>query len=49
VLHYSVNSNAILGIGGNGRAIECNWGVNHASWKFGGGIEKVVIVEGGKV
>ena len=25
MLHYSVNSNAILGIGGNGRAIGCSW------------------------
>ena len=49
MLHYFVNSNALLGIVGIGRAIECNWGVNHASWKFGGGIEIVVIVEGGKV
>ena len=50
VLHYSINFNAILGIGGNSRAIGCNWGeVNRVSWKFERGIEKVVIVEGGKV
>ena len=49
VLHYSVNSNAILGSWGNGRAIGCNWGVNCDFLKFKGWIEKVVIVEGGKV
>ena len=42
-------TNPNLDTGGNGRAIRSNWGVNCASWKFGGGIEKVVIVEGGKV
>ena len=50
VLYYFVNSNAILGSGGNGRAIGCNWGgVNCDFLKFKGWIEKVVIVEGGKV
>jgi hypothetical protein len=49
VLHYSVNSNTILGSGGNGRAIGCNWGVNRDFLKFRRWIEKVVIVEGGKV
>ena len=49
VLHYSVNSNTILGSGGNGRAIGCNWGVNRDFLKFRGWIEKVVIVEDGKV
>jgi hypothetical protein len=37
VLDESVNYNAILGTGGNGCAIRCNWGVNHAFLKFPGG------------
>jgi hypothetical protein len=49
VLHYSVNSNAILGSGGNSRVIRCNWGVNRDFLKFRGWIEKVVIVKSGKV
>ena len=49
VLHYSVNSNVILGSGSNGCAIGCNWGVNRDFFKFRRWIEKVVIVEGGKV
>ena len=49
VLHYSVNSNMILGLGGNDCAIGCNWGVNRDFLKFRGWIEKVVIVESGKV
>jgi hypothetical protein len=47
--NISVQINPNLETGGNGCAIGCNWGVNRAFWKFGGGIEKVVIVEGGKV
>jgi hypothetical protein len=49
VLDDSINYNAILGTGGNGRAIGSNWGVNREFLKFRGGIEKFVIVEGGKV
>ena len=49
VLHYFVNSNAILGSGDNDRAIGCNWGVNRDFLKFRGWIEKVVIIEGDKV
>jgi hypothetical protein len=45
----SVYFNLILVIGGNGRAIGCNWGVNCDFLKFRGWIEKVVIVEGDKV
>ena len=45
----SVYFNSILAIGGNGRAIGCNWEVNRDFLKFRGWIEKVVIVEGGKV
>ena len=49
VLDDSINYNAILGTGGNVHAIGCNWGVNREFLKFRGGIEKFVIVEGGKV
>ena len=49
VIHFSVGSNGNLDGGGNGHAIESNWGVNCASQKFGGYIEKGVIVHGGKV
>jgi hypothetical protein len=56
VLYYSANSNTILGTGVNGRAIGYNWGgglIVHLGifffWLGGGGIEKGVIVEGGKV
>ena len=49
VLHYFVNSNAILGSRDNDRAIGCNWGVNRDFLKFRGWIEKVVIIEGDKV
>ncbi len=37
VLDDSVNYNTILGTGGSGHAIRCNWGVNRAFFKFGGG------------
>ena len=47
--NISVQINSNLDTGGNSLAIGCNWGVNRTFWKFGGGIEKVVIVEGGKV
>ena len=49
VLDDSINYNAILGTGGNGRAIGCNWGVNRAFFKFRGWIENFVIVESGKM
>ena len=49
MLHYSINFNMILGLGANVRAIGCNWGVNCDFLVFRGWIEKVVIVEGGKV
>ncbi len=39
VLDDSINYNAILGTGGNGHAIGCNWGVNRALLKFGGGLK----------
>ena len=45
----SVYFNSILAIGGNGRAIGCNWEVNRDFLKFRGWIEKVVIVEGDKM
>ena len=37
VLDDSINYNVILGTGGNGHAIGCNWEVNHAFLKFRGG------------
>ena len=49
VIDNSVYYNSILATGGNGRAIGCNWRVNRAFFKFKGEIEKVVIVENGKV
>ena len=49
VFHFSTRFNAILVVEGNGRAIESNWGINRAFQKFGGGIEKEVIVESGKI
>ena len=49
VIDDSVYYNSILATWGNNHAIGCNWGVNHTFFKFRGGIEKVVIIEGGKV
>jgi hypothetical protein len=49
VIDNFVYYNSILATGGNGRVIGCNWRVNRAFFKFRREIEKVVIVEGGKV
>ena len=49
VIDDSFYFNSILDTESNGRAIGCNWGVNRDFLKFRGWIEKVVIVEGGKV
>ena len=49
VLDDSVNYNAILGTGNNGWAIECNWGGQSCIFEVLGGIEKVMVVESGKV
>jgi hypothetical protein len=52
VIDNSFYYNSILVTGGNGRAIGCNWGggsIVHFLSLGGGGIEKLVIVEGGKV
>jgi hypothetical protein len=49
VFYLSIHFNAILVVEGNDRAIKFNWEVNCAFQKFGGWIEKEVIVEGGKV
>ena len=49
MFHCSVCSNGDFEGGGNGRAIESNWGINRASRKFWGDIEKEVIVQGSKV
>ena len=48
LFHFSVGSNGNLEGGVNRRAIESNWGVI-ANRKFGGRIEKWVIIQGGKV
>ncbi len=49
MLDDSVNYNAILGTGNNSWAIECNWGGQSCIFEVLGGIEKVMIVESGKV
>ena len=49
MFHFFVHFKVILIIEGTNRAIECNWEINRAFGKFGGGIEKRIIVEGGKV
>ena len=49
VIHFSVGFNDNLDVGGNGRAIETNWGVNCSNQKFMGDIDKWVKVQGGKV
>jgi hypothetical protein len=49
MIDNSVYYNSILATWGNRRAIGCNWGVNCYFLKFRGWIEKVVIIEGGKV
>ena len=49
MFHFSIHFKAILIVEGTERAIECNWEVNRAFGKFGRGIEKGMIVEGGKV
>ena len=42
VFHFSVHFNTISVVRGNSHAIKCNWVVNHAFGKFGGGgIEKM--------
>jgi hypothetical protein len=49
VIRFFVDSNGNLDARGNGCAIQVNWRVNCSNRKFGGGIEKWVIIQGGKV
>ena len=49
VISFSIIFNSNLDCGGYECVILSNWGINRASKKFGGDIEKWVIVEGDKV
>ena len=49
MFHYSVCYNENLEVGSNIRTIKSNWRVNLAFRKFGGDIEKMVIIQDDKV